>query len=481
MFKNMLKRSWLSIIRKPSRAIIIGLVLFAMANLVLASLAIKGAVSESVAYAKSSLGGTVYLQPDLSKLRSQAQSSASSTGERPQITRPSVPMSTVKSIADSSYVKDYTYGVTTRADADGFTPITSTDTNQRSFGGFGGGQESSDTSAVSVEGINSYAFISQVSDGSMSISSGKYFDETTNNSVIISADLASADNLSVGGTIKLKNTSTNQEYTLTIIGIYDTTDSNFNANTIYMNVTTAANFLSTDEYNNGDYSVENVHYVMVDAGNADKFIAEANSKFPNLASDNLTLSINDTAYKQEVGPIEAVGSFATTILWIVVAASVVIITLIVTINVKDRRYEMGVLLSLGATKRNVIGQVFAELFIVATIAFAVSLVSSTFVAKAMGQGLLNSQTALSQQQSQNNFGRPTGGTTGGRFSGGFGGGMGGQTTTNTKAISTIDVTASAFDYLILFAVGYGIVILSLVIPSWNIVKYQPKTILAGKE
>lgn len=477
MFKNMVKRSWLSIIRKPSRAVIIGLVLFAMANLVLASLAIRGAVSESVAYAKSSLGGTVYLQPDLTKLRAQAQASTSS-GERPQITRPSVPLSTVTAIANSAYVKDYTYGITTSADADGFTPITNSSSTPRLFEAFGN-QNPNDTSAVSIQGINAYAFISQVSDGTMTLSKGKYFDETTNNDVIISADLASADNLSVGGTIKLKNTSTSQEYPLTIIGIYDTTDSNFNANTLYMNTATAAHLLSTTDYNNGNYNVENVRYVMTDAGNADKFIAEANSKFPTLASSNLTLSINDAAYKQEVGPIEAVGSFATTILWIVVAASVVIITLIVTINVKDRRYEMGVLLSLGATKRNVIGQVFAELLIVATIAFGVSLITSTFVAKAMGQGLLNSQTALSSQQSTNNFGRPSGGTIGGRFSGGFGGLA--ANNTNTKAISTIDVTATAFDYLILFAVGYGIVILSLIIPSWNIVKYQPKTILAGKE
>lgn len=59
MFKNMLKRSWLSIVRKPGRAILIGLILFAMANLVLASTAIKGAVAEGVSYAKSALGDTI--------------------------------------------------------------------------------------------------------------------------------------------------------------------------------------------------------------------------------------------------------------------------------------------------------------------------------------------------------------------------------------------------------------------------------------
>ena len=40
MFKNMIKRSWLSTIRKPSRGIILISILFVMANLMLATIAI---------------------------------------------------------------------------------------------------------------------------------------------------------------------------------------------------------------------------------------------------------------------------------------------------------------------------------------------------------------------------------------------------------------------------------------------------------
>lgn len=487
MFKNMFKRSWLSIARKPSRALIIGLILFAMANLVLASIAIKGAVDESMAYAKSSLGGTVYLQPDVSQLRQQAQASSSEAatpGQAPSLTRPEIKTTTVQKIANSTYVKDYTYSVNAQAKASSFTAVTESSNEGMRGGMRGGGASIGDTakleSDISIQGTNSYAFISQVEAGTMKLSSGTYFDESTDNKVLISYDLAQSNSLKVGDTITLQNSYSEASVSLQIIGIYDLTEeSGFgsSSNAMYMNTKTAAQFMSESAYNNGDYSVSNVRYYLNSPENADAFITEAKSKYPSLAEDNLTLSIDTSAYEQMVGPIESVGSFATTILWIVVIASIAIITLIVTINVKDRRYEMGVLLSLGASKATVIGQIFIELLVVGTLAFAVSLGTSSLLAKSMSQGLLDSQIAASKQQSQENFGRP-GVMPGGR-SGGFA--MGGQTNSSAKVVSEIDITASLTDYLILFAIGYGIIVLALLLPSWNIVKYQPKTILAGKE
>jgi len=495
MLKNMFKRSWLSVVRKPSRTVIIALILFVMANLVLASIAIKGSVNSSVEYAKSSLGGTVYLQADISKLRSQfsQQAAGDTSGTRPTFTRPEASLDTVKGIASSNYVKDYTYSVEARAKAGNFTAATE-DTS--GFGGrMGMGSDTSDTAVtpdIQIEGVNSWAFVDGVSSGTMTISSGKYFDETTDNSAMISYDLASADNLKVGDTITIENVYTETTESVTIIGIYDTTQTGFgtSANTIYMNTATAAKFLSTDDYNSGNYNVQNVEFLMTNSEYAKQFIAWANAKYPNLASENLSLTIDDAAYQQEVGPIESVGKFATTILWVVVIASIVIVSLIVTLNVKERRYEMGVLLSLGAKKANVIGQVLVELIVVGTVAFAISVGTGTAVAKVMGQKLLDQQVSQSTSSTANSFGRPTGGSIGGGMpnlsSGesaptGGAGRFGGGASANTKAIKTIDVSATVADYLILFGVSYGVIVLALVVPGWNIVKYQPKEILSGKE
>ena len=69
MFKNMLKRSFLSIKRKLGRTVILTLIFFMMANLVLAAFIIKSAVSAQMDYAKSTLGGTVSIQADMDSIR----------------------------------------------------------------------------------------------------------------------------------------------------------------------------------------------------------------------------------------------------------------------------------------------------------------------------------------------------------------------------------------------------------------------------
>ena len=176
-----------------------------------------------------------------------------------------------------------------------------------------------------------------------------------------------------------------------------------------------------------------------------------------------------------------------------IVAAVIIITLIVTLNVRDRRYEMGVLLSLGAHKRNVVAQIATELIIVGTLGFALASLSGTFLAKSMGQGIIDSQTASSQQQQEKNFGRPTAPMGRSSSDGNSGmpsmpGGMPGEGSSMKQMMAQgreqkveLDINATPIDFLLLFATGYLVIILALILPSVNIMRYQPKEILAGKE
>lgn len=503
MFRNMLKRSWLSVKRKPGRSIIIGLILFAMSNLILAAIVIKSAVNEQMEYAKESLGGTVTIQADMEKLREnmgepgeKPEESSTAASGRAKFERPSVTKSIADKIAKSEYVKDYTYSISTSADSDGLTAVESTGGFGGNFGGgrMGGPDAEENSGDFTISGINSYAFIQQVENGTMTISSGEYFDEDDNDKCIISVDLAEENGLSVGDTITLTSTS-DKTATLTIMGIYDVSENMFDANTIYMNVDTAAEFISDDDYNDGDYKVENVSYELKNAENAEEFINWINSEFPELSENNLTASEDTRAYEQMVGPIESVGSFATTILVIVVIAAVVIITLIVMINVKDRRYEIGVLTSLGAKKLNIIGQIFLELIMVGTVAFAASTVTSTALAKSMGQGILDSQIASSQEASEKNFGRPSGGPGGMQKPGAMSENSSSSapempssddsekpnTPENENVIDEIDISAKSSDFALLFACGYGVILVALLLPAISIMRFSPKKILQGKE
>ncbi|MBR4721428.1 MAG: FtsX-like permease family protein, partial [Muribaculaceae bacterium] len=147
--------------------------------------------------------------------------------------------------------------------------------------------------------------------------------------------------------------------------------------------------------------------------------------------------------------------------------------------------------------KNIIGQIITELLIVGTLGFVLASVTGTIFAGTLGNAILDSQTASSNEQSEKNFGRP------GSMSG-MPSPMGGSSSSRGSApsmpdmsddsnmkdimkagrdseIVELDINARPEDYLLLFVTGYLVIILALIIPSVNIMRYQPKEILTGKE
>ena len=523
MFKNMLKRAALSTIRKLSRSAILILILFVMANMLLACFTIKNSVNVSMQAAKEKLGAIVYLQFDMQVLVAEEID-----GEtiRRNVEIPTISEDLVQKIAQSEYVKDYTYSVVAGANASGFTPAdTAQNEREKQFqaalddaqgqvddfnasrdqfnannrrrvftgpggvggGGPGGGQASPNFNFsfsindptltrgdISIQGINDFTFVEGIEDGQMKLIEGASFNEDSENAVIISSELAEKNSLNVGDKIKLKTTADSPvELEFTIIGIYKNTTEDYNYNNIFTNITGAKKFYTAEQLES--LGVQNVKYYLTSASSKDAFLSAAIAANPELETNNLKLDINDEAYQTMVGPIENVGSFATIVLWIVIIAAVVIITLIVVINIKDRRYEMGVLMSLGAKRTNILGQILVELVIVGTVGFLGSLATSQLLAREMGETLLKQEVAASQEEEED----PTGANMArinriGRMAS-----MGSGTT--AEPIKEIDVSSGLTDYLLLFSVGYGIILLAMLIPSINILRYQPRQILAGKE
>lgn len=481
-----------------------------MANLVLAAFIIKSAVSAQMDYAKSNLGGTISIQPDMETIRENQNFEMAKGGDLSKMfksmDRPSVDVETANKIATTytDYIKDYSYSVSTSANANNLETV---ETKGFSGGMPGAGnmpgmpgfsQSSSDDSTldadITISGVNAYAYIDGVKDETITIKEGNYFDEDSENSVMISYEFSKLNSLKVDDTIKLKNIYTEKEIPLTIIGIYDSSSERANANTMYMNTETAAKFLSADDYNSGDYDVDNVKFYMVNSDNAEEFVNKINAEFTELSSNKLKVAVDTSEYDSIAGSIESVGSFANTILIIVIIAAIIIITLIVTINVKDRRYEIGVLMSLGADKKNIIGQIVAELIIVGTLGFALASVTGTVFASTLGNMILESQSTSSSEQSARNFGRP--GATMPNMGNNSrkndsnmpeppsGGGMPNMKEVMQTGRSNdvkLDINAKPVDYLLLFVTGYLVIILALILPSISIMRYQPKEILTGKE
>jgi len=475
----MLKRAYLAVTRRKNKSIILGIILFIVANLVLSSITVKNATEEAVDYARQSLGGEVSLSTDMDQFRDNMHQmideESDGTFTRPD--NPDIYLSDVLSIAESDYVIDYSYGFTFNATAVDFDPIETESVATDDFAG-GHGFSFEDSGDISIQAINAYALISGVSSGDIELIEGEAFDEANGDDVVISYELALANDLELGDTIEIETLEEEVAKTLTIIGIYDNVsdgDSLGNrwmdpSNTMYVNISTGVDLLSEDDYNDGDYVVSHVNFYLDDPINADAFIEEANTLVSDLEDRGLALDLDDAAYEQMVGPIEGVASSSNSILIVVVVAAVVILSLLIINQIKDRNYEIGVLLALGEKKSKVAFQIFTELILVATIAFVLSFGTSSFISQRIGDNLLENQLTMSEEQSVDTYGR--------------GGGMGmGQfsSVNSVDAIDELEISASLDDYMMLFGIGYLIILISLVLPIAKIMKYEPKTILTRKE
>jgi len=501
----MLKRAYLSITRRKSRSILLFIILFVVANLIITTIAIKNATNESTEFAKSSIGSEVTLSVDMQGLRQNMnkdqEGEAEEKATKQAIEIPEISVTDVLAIADSEYISGYSYGFTAYANVEDLQTVES---EMEKMGEMSVPAEMSDASSkgatggrgqmggnfemkmdmkdirqnlvsgdISLSATNSFDNLSEVKSGTMELVYGEASAIDTDNTVIISYDFAELNELAVGSKIKLIHTESEEEIELEIVGIYENSESTGgdmrnmlmnSSNTMYVNFTTGEKFMTEEEYNEGAYGISSCVYYLNDPNNYEAFVAEAETKV-NLEENNLKLSIDESTYQRMVGSIESIGSFANIILIVVIIASVLLVTLIINSQMKERNYEMGVLLSLGEKKRKIVGQIGTELVIIATIAFLISTLTGTVISGIIGDNLSVSQSNLRQEQQM--MGR---------------GGMQNMLEASQESEQIeIDVNVGVVECLVLFGLGYVIVLLAMILPAVNIFRYDPKTILTRRE
>lgn len=477
----MFKRAWLSVKRKKTKSIILFLFLFIISNLVLSAISIKNATTESMNLAKKSLGGEVSLSMNMEKLRNNFMDNK----EEPSIDdkkenmekmhdkmdESNITKSDVDKLKNIKYVKDIKYTFSVDGEESSFklySNSTEEDGENKDFS-----KRDNMNNSLQIEAINTFKLQDDYVNKTIEFTEGEAFDEDDNDTVIISYELANSNNLSINDKIKVKDSSGN-EHELTIIGIYQNTDSRGfnNYNKIYINTSTGEKFLSEDDYNNGNYKVSSAIFYLDNPENSDKFISKAKKLITDLDDRYLKLDIDKESYEQMVSSLEGVSKFSNTILIVVVLASIVVISLMVINSLKDRNYEIGVLLSLGEKKKKIVGQFIIELILISTIAFVLSIGSSSLISQKLADTVLESQDKVENKMNDSRQGGR-----GNDFSP-FNMNKG---KSNVKVIDEIDVNVNKEDIGLLFIVGYGIIFISMIVPSIKIINSDPKDILSRRE
>ncbi|KEI99785.1 ABC transporter permease [Clostridium botulinum A2B3 87] len=486
---NFLKRAMLSISKKKIKSLILFVVLLVIANMVLVGLSIQTATKKSTELAREKLGSDVTLKINEQKFMEQRRNNK----EEGSSSRPSLTTDIADTLKDNEHVTQYNYISSSFGLAKNFENVknedSSDDTNseEKPKGMFKmGGSDVTTMPEISFSGTIATNLLSDFKNRDSKITEGRGItkDDAGKNVAVIEKNLAKENSLKVGSKIQVASLDENTTLQLEVVGIYEVnSDENTNDNRnmdflnpynkIYMPYDVVSKVSTGD--NTNSKNITSAVYFMDNADNIESFKEYAKNKKIDL--ETYTLDANDQLYTQMVGPIENVGSFSKTLVATVSIAGAMILVLIIALSLKDRKYEIGVLLSLGESKFKVISQLIVEVLLVASIAFATSAFTGNLAANKIGDTLLANEIEVTEsssaQENQNFGGRGTMAVGPGR--------MNSNVTKNADVVKEIDVSVTSKDLEKLAGIGLLIVIASAAIPTISVLRFSPKTILSKRE
>ena len=311
------------------------------------------------------------------------------------------------------------------------------------FPGGMGGMNFGASGDFSIIGYSSDSSMTAFVSGTASVVDGSMFEEGTSELVcVISEELAMYNSLSVGDTITITNPSLDSEtYTMTISGIYTSSENNdFSmsmfgasqdpANRIYMSAVALQAVLdlseensttTTDDYGrNTETKVEGTISATYAFADTDAYYAFEKEVRALGLDESYTVSSSDiTAFENSLAPLNTLSTMAGWFLLVILIIGGIILVVLNIFNVRERKYEVGVLTAMGMKKWKVAAQFMCEILVVTMLAViigaGIGAVSAVPVTNALLEGQAQSQSNQ-QSQMEQNFGRP------GDFGGGFPGG-----------------------------------------------------------
>ncbi len=420
-----------SILRSKGRNILIGIIIMVIAVSSCIALSIRNSANEIVSAQKESFAITATIGIDREAMRTNSQSG----GTDMKTIMASVPALTVDQLenyADSTYVKSLNYSVTTSMDSSNITAVsnsssTTTSTTAASAstsgnsngtkGAPGGDMNAQSAGDFRVTGYSSTAGMTSFISGTNKITSGAMFsDSDTSNVCVVSDELASANSLAVNSTITLTNPNdTTQSYTYKVVGIYTDTSTSEgsqmnmfsdSANRIITNYTAANNMITASASNSTTKlsSQLSSSFSLANAESLDAFKSELTTKG---LSEYYTVTSNISSFNQSVEPLSNLSNFATIFLLLVLAIGGIILVVLNLINIRERKYEIGVLRAIGMKKGKVALQFITELSLVTIIALFIGSGIGAAASVPTANYMLKSEIASIQtesEQQQQNFG-----------------------------------------------------------------------------
>ena len=495
ILKNALK----SITRTKVRNILIGIIITIIALSCCVALSIKNSAVKLIESYQNSYEVEATLSLNRDSMRQSAKTEATNSGTSAKDFMASLSqldVATVVNYGTSDYVKSYNYNIQTEMNSTSIEKATTEDTTTNSTTQQEGMKRPDELTTQTstkvkgdfeVVGYSSLDGMSEFVNSEYKITSGTMFDiNATNNPCVISTDLADQNSLTVGSTITMVNPNNESEtYTFTVVGIYeDTTESTefsmFSnaANKILTNYN-SLNTIVTNSANADDTKLTartNATFILNSADVVDAFTSELTSKG---MSSYYTVSTNIDSLDSAIEPLQNLSNFANVFLIIVLSIGGVILVVINMINIRERKYEIGVLRAIGMKKHKVLSQFVIELFIVTIISLMIGTTVGAFLTVPIANNMLASEIS-SQAEAQTEVSSNFGG--GGPQMGGGGPSDIRNTFSNTDVeyVDKINAIIDGKTILELLGIGVLLTIISSSISMISISRYTPLKILSNR-
>lgn len=469
-----MKRSLLYVKRKKSKVLTIGAILLIVSTLVLTGLVIKSASRATFAYARNILGASVTYTTNMSSIMGDRSERVPGSGMG--FTLPSdfsnISNAEIDTItAGTDLIKSTLINATLAANAVDFGYFSIDDKDSleandamrprmgASINIIGSGYEKTDK-----------AFYNDTS----TLVSGRYFTDVEISSglnvIIIEKTIALLNELEVGDTLTVSkiirgvpgSESTTSEMTFLIVGIYKTgTPTDVSATDFKGSFNLSENAMyapfNTVLANNGS-KIDSVTFTL----NNPEDVLNFTSYIDSLDLKYRAVNANDAAYEKMVGPIESVSRTSNILVFVVIIAGGLIIGLLSILSLKDRKYELGVLLALGESRLKIILQLVFEMIIISFVSFSLAILISSYTAQVTSNYLLNSAIANQKddddlKQAFGNFKRPQ--------------------VMDVEVIDSLSVDIDPIDTINMLVIGILIIIIGNISQAFFVLKANPKEIL----
>ena len=255
---------------------------------------------------------------------------------------------------------------------------------------------------VSLEATNNTKRNILFSSGVFTIKEGKNIGENDKNSIIVHEEFAKQNNLKLGDEVNLElldieKSGKIKSHKFKIIGIfsgkkqetYTGLSSDFSENMVFVDYSTSQEILNKSENN------KIANKILMYSGSAESTDLALN-KLKELKIDESKYFVekDSNAFEESLESVSGIKHIIKIMTYSIMLGGMVVLLLILILWLRERIYEIGIFLSIGTSKIQIIMQFIFELLFISIPSIISSLFLGNVLIKVIAGGLINSENSM---------------------------------------------------------------------------------------